>query len=260
MPYNKAIRNRKINTDTIAGLLCLFFFVLMTSLVVACLVIPKTLAAQVTMDVYQQADGKAFGKETSLDIFSNDNHVLNGENLIAPYSSGSYTFAVYNNSASNLLPYTLTLISSNPNKIPLVFSLQKNGEYIYGGISEDEMVPLSEFSSGDIELGGEQTDLYTIKWHWNTTSDENDTGFGTLATERDLVYKLTITATGTVSEEKLPKDDTGVKGIINKIINRVPKTGDNTSILLWLVLALGALLLIILLIYRRYRKKEDGNQ
>jgi len=265
MPYcNKAIKNRKLNTDTVVGILCLFFVVLMTSLVVASLVIPKSLAAQVTMEVYQQADGKAFGKETSLDIFNNE--ALEGEKLAAPFTTGSYTFAVYNSAASNLLPYSLSLVTSNPDDIPLVFSLQKNGEYIYGGASDAEMIPLTEFDSDDVELNGKQTDLYTINWRWNTSSDESDTALGTLAAQRDLIYKLTVTATGTISEDGLPNGGGGTNGnnaangIINKIIGHQPKTGDNASVLLWIVLALGAFSLIILLIYKRRRKKKDENE
>ena len=259
---DKAIKNRKLNTDTMVGILCLFFVVLMTSLVAANLVIPKSLAAQVTMEVYQQADGKAFGRETSLDIFNNE--ALGGKKLVAPFTTGSYTFAVYNSAASNLLPYNLSLVASNPEDIPLVFSLQKNGEYIYGGASDGEMIPLTEFTSNDVELNGNQTDLYTIKWRWNTTSDESDTALGELATQRDLIYKLTIMATGTISEDSIPNGggtngNTGAKGIINKIINRFPKTGDNTFILPLIVLVIVAFSLIILLIYKRRRKKEDEN-
>jgi len=150
-------------------------------------------------------------------------------------------------------------VASNPEDIPLVFSLQKNGEYIYGGAGDGEMIPLTEFTSNDVELNGNQTDLYTIKWRWNTTSDESDTALGELATQRDLIYKLTIMATGTISEDSLPNGGGGTNGIINNIVNRLPKTGDNTSVLLWIVLALGAFSLIILLIYKKRRKKEDEN-
>jgi len=248
---DKAVKSRKSTTDTVVGILCLFFVVLMTSLVVANLVIPKSLAAQVTMEVYQQADGKAFGTETSLDIFNNE--ALGGKKLVAPYTTGSYTFAVYNSAASSPLPYNLSLIASNPEDIPLVFSLQKNGAYIYGGASDAEMVPLTEFNSNDVELSGNQTDYYTLHWRWNTASDETDTALGVLATQRDLIYKLTIKATGTISEDSIPK------GPIDKIISCLPKTGDNASIVPWIALALGASFLIILLIYKKRRKKKDVN-
>ena len=259
MPYcDKAIKNRNINKDAILGILCLLFLVLMTSLAVVNLVIPKTLAAQVTMEVYQQADGKAFGRETSLDIFKNE--AFDGEKIVAPYSSGSYTFAVFNNAESNILPYTLSLTSSNPDHIPLVFSLQKNGEYIYGGASDDEMISLTELDFNDVKLNGRQTDMYTIHWRWDTFDDKSDTAIGTLATERDLLYRLTVTATGTISEDNLPNNDSGVKGTMNTIINSLPKTGDNISYLPWIAFALGAFLLIILLIYKRRKKKEDVNE
>jgi hypothetical protein len=135
--------HKKANNGSGVLSLLLLFLVFTISFVGAFLVIPDTLAASVTMEVYQQTDGKAFGQETSLDIFSNDNHFLNGENLIAPFSFGSYTFAVYNSAASALLPYSILFEATNEDDIPLVFSIRKNDVYIFGGESDEEMLPLT---------------------------------------------------------------------------------------------------------------------
>lgn len=259
MPYSRANMKfyQKVNMDTLIGIACLFLLVVISG-IVAFSSIPNTLAAKVTMEVYQQADGKAFGKETQLDIFSNDNHYLDGENLVAPYSSGSYTFAVYNSAASNLLPYTLNLASTNQDNIPLVFSLEKNGEYIYGGANDDSMLPLTEINLEDLSLNGNGTDLYTIHWRWKTTSDEEDTAFGTLAVERDLIYKLVITATGSIDESVLP--DKGGNGIVEKIKDSLPKTGDVANILTWVIFGGLALLLIIWILLAKRRKKDEDNE
>lgn len=253
MLSDKAAGNRKVNNDTIIGLLCLFFLVLMTSLVAAVMIIPKTLAAEVTMEVYQQSDGKAFGKETQINIFDNDElSYLNGQKLIAPYSAGSYTFAVANTAASDVLPYTLKLTSENPDSVPIVISLEKNGEYIYGGADESQMLSLTQLDYKDLRLDGNKTDLYTLHWRWKTESDEADTALGVRAAQgEELTYTLTIIATGTIDEASLPNNGN------NNIINWLPKTGDGTSILPWIVVALGAILLIILLIYKKCRKKDE---
>lgn len=253
-------KNKKINADTIVGILCLLFVVIIST-VAAVWALPQTLAAKVNMEVYQQSDGKVFGRETSLDIFKNGR--FDGEKLVAPYSEGSYTFAVLNTSASQPLPYTLKLAADNPEEIPLVFSLQKNGEYLYGGADENSMISLTEINFADLQLGGNQTDLYTLHWRWKTYSDEEDTALGELANEHDLIYKLTVMATGTISDDTLPDDDRKRPdngGIVQKLRNLGPKTGDDTSIVLWVILTGIALVLIIWFWFFKRRKKVEDNE
>jgi len=250
-------RNTKNNickkTSSGSGVLSLLllFQLLILSFIAVFYVTQETLAAKVTMEVYQQSDGKAFGKETSLDIFK----YLNEDNqrILAPGFSGSYTFAVYNSAASDLLPYILRFEATNKDDIPLVFSIQKNGEYIFGGKKETEMLPLSELDLGELSLGGKKTDLYTLKWRWDTESDAADTALGIRAGNgEDLRYSLTIKATGTIAEKSLP--DKGDKGIIKVL----PKTGDDMSILIWIVLILISFSsLLFMLIYKRRKKKEE---
>lgn len=220
---NSAIRNRdKLLKDILLPFALLI--VLLLSFAAVASVIPKTLAAQVTMDVYQQKGKKAFGNKTSLDIFNDPK--FNGQKLIAPYTAGSYTFAVFNNSASQPLPYSIALEGQNQDNIPLVFSLQKNGAYIYGG--KNDMLPLSQYKLKDAELKGRKTDLYTLKWKWKTTNDRMDTQLGN---RENLKYSLLLTAVGT--------------------INNVIVTGDAFNIHLWIIiLCVSAVLLIVL-----YRKK-----
>ena len=206
--------------------------------------VQRALAAEVTMEVYQVADGKVFGQKTSLDVFNHPR--LGGKKLLAPYSKGIYSFAVYNNSKSRALPYSLDIEVDNPEGIPLVASLRKNGQYIFAGAAPGGLLPLSTFSIPEAPLAGENTDLYTLEWEWRTESDEKDTEIGNDGSQE---YTLTITATGTMEEEDIsPKPARPVK--IDK------NTGDSARILVWLVLAImGALLLIIVL--RRHRKRDE---
>jgi len=209
------------------------------SAVVALTVIPRTLAAQVTMEVYQQADGKVFGKETQLDIFQDPK--LKGQKLVHPFSEGSYTFAVHNSSNSAALPYSLEITGANPEDIPLVFDLKKNGEYIHGGEGFENMVPFSELNFPELLLEGKRTDLYTIHWKWKTTSDEIDTAIGNIGTQ---TYTLLIQATGSIAETRV----TG------------PNTGDNTQIFVWFALALVSAVLILLLLFFKKRKDDKADE
>jgi len=201
--------------------------------------IPRSLAAQVTMEIYQQEGRKAFGRETDLDVFNDAK--LGGKKLVHPFTKGSYTFAVYNNSNSNLLPYSLKISGVNPDEIPLVFSLRKNGEYVYGGERITNMLPLSEIKLSEINLGGKKTDMYIINWEWKTERDDIDTAIGRNGSQ---TYKLVLMATGTIPE-----------------INNIPPiTGDNFNMLLWFVIMFVSILVIvsILVFYKRGDEDEDN--
>ena len=211
--------------------LALIVFVL--TAVIGSSALPRTLAAEDVMVVYQQKDGKIFGLTTSLDIF--DDPKLGGQKLVHPFTKGTYTFAVFNNSGSALLPYALDIIAENPDNIPLVFSVQKNGVYVFGGADKASMLPITEINFPEISLGGKKTDTYTLKWEWKTESDAQDTAIGNIGTQ---LYTLTIRATGTISE------------------GEGPGTGDAYHRLLWVMLILVCVLLLFLLLYKR-RKDED---
>ena len=175
----------------------LFFalIVFMLSSVIGFRAVPLSWAAETTMEVYQQKDGKIFGIESSLDIF--DNPKFGGEKLIAPFSKGSYEFAVYNSTNSSPLPYTLDIEAKNPGNVPIAISLEKNGTYVFGGADISEMQYLTVLNMPETLLSGKMTDLYTVHWEWKTESDEIDTAIGQDGTQ---LYTLIITANGTIEE------------------------------------------------------------
>ena len=216
------------------GFLVLIFFMLSATIVFS--VIPKSLAAQTTMEVYQQEGQKVFGKETSFDIFNDSK--LGGQKLVHPFTEGSYTFAIYNNANSDPLPYSLDITGTNPDEIPLIFSLQKNGEYVYGGEGKPNMIPLSEINFPETLLNGKKTDIYTVKWEWKTESDIIDTAIGNDGTQ---LYTLIIKATGTILE------------------TNVPITGDRSNIFIWFFVMLVSILLLFILPFRKRKKDEDEN-
>ena len=189
------IKNR--NTQLIPWLfLALIIFMLSAATLFS--VLPKSFAAQVTMEVFQQKDGKVFSQETEtiLDIFNDPK--LGGQKLVHPFSRGSYSFVVYNNSNSDPLPYSLNIWSINSENIPLVFSLQKNGVYILGGAADSSMLPLSQFNFPETLLSGRASDVFTFTWRWETTSDVIDTAIGNIGTQ---LYTIKIKATGTIPDD-----------------------------------------------------------
>ena len=148
----QGILNGKNNKLSVVPWFFLALFFLILSAVIAFAILPRSLAAGVTMEVYQQQGRKAFGQTTSLDIFNDPD--LGGQKLVHPFSEGSYTFAVYNNSDSDPLPYTIAITETNPHDIPLVFSLQKNDVYVYGNAGVGNRVPFSGIDFPETLLDG----------------------------------------------------------------------------------------------------------
>lgn len=234
---DKKIGYKRINSFNVVLSVLLIFLISVISVIVLFCVIPPTLAAEVTMEVYQQADGKAFGQSTSLDIFNNED--LGGQKIIHPFTRGTYTFAVYNNAASGLLPYTLLIESVNSDNVPMVYSLQKNGVYVLGGSTDAEMLPISTYQLSQELLSGNRTDLYTLDWRWDTDTDPTDTTFGLRAgAGDDSYYTLKITAIGTIDEDSLPQ------------------TGDSMNMIYWVIL-LGAAMLVMIILFICHRAKQN---
>ena|GEM_PF-2995148 len=195
MKYRRS-NNNFIQLPNMAWLaLVLITFSLVTA--IGLRAIPWSWAAQNTMMVYQQKDGKIFGNATTLEIF--DNPKLGGQKLVAPFTKGSYEFAVHNSADNERLPYSLSIAADNPENIPLVFNVTKNGKYIFGGESLSDMRLLTELKFPELLLEARRSDIYMLQWEWKTESDELDTAIGNNGTQR---YNLTITAIGTVEEVK----------------------------------------------------------
>ena len=162
----------------------------------ALMVIPKSYAVEQFLEVYQQKDNKIFGQSTSLNIFDDDNlSYLNGKKLIAPFSNGSYAFAVFNNSNGNNMPYTIEIKTINDDNIPLVFNIVKNAKDIYATPAEKPPIDVVDLPEGT--LRAKSTDQYIINWEWKTESDEIDTNeFGNA--DHDQFFTLIINAEGSL--------------------------------------------------------------
>ena len=225
--YNLSKKNGKLMPCLF--LLAVIFFI---STAVGLSSVPKTWAAK-TIEVYQKQGDKIFGKNTSLDIFNDPKY--GGQRLIAPYSKGTYVFEV-RNSCGEALPYTIDIEAINPDNLPIILNIKKNGSYIYGG--EHSMLPLSALNLPEKLLAGNTTDIFTLGWAWDESqTDPADTAIGKVSAEQ--YYTIIINATGSIEE----KDG--------------PKTGDNSNIFLWVVLITISALFIFILVFFKRREKDD---
>ena len=212
-----------------AGLRRLYSFVL--SALVALLLfsaVGQACAVDPIMVVYQEKDGRIFGVDTRLDIFNNPE--LGGRKLLAPGDSGTYVFRVANESKKAKLPYTLQLSAANAGRLPIVISLEKNGDYVFGAAGLQGMLPLSQFLLEDNTLAAKASDTYTLHWAWRSISNENDTDMGNDGTQ---TYTLWIRAVGTLDEDPNPPKPPGPKppGPSKPGTTKpsVPPAGDSTS-------------------------------
>lgn len=213
-------------------LLAILIFLLSTGIVLK--MIPRTWAIADPMEVYQQSGHKVFATTTSLDIFDEN---ASGQKLIHPFSDGTYVFAVFNNSGSGPLSYSLDIEAINPGNVPMIISLEKNGVFIYGGSGETNMLPLSKFEFPECFLSGYATDIYTLRWAWNEESDIIDTNLGNDGTQ---LYSLIITAKGTIDETE------------------IVRTGDRSNALPWIALGMFGLSLILILLFWKRKQHADA--
>lgn len=127
---------------------------------------------------------------SQLDIFASLEETENGK-ILHPQSSGSYTFYIAN-TYTNPISYILDITDENIAKIPIVFRLKSNGEYIYG--SDSEWVSINSF---DLVEGGIQSKArqeFIIDWKWEGNNDAIDTASGIMAQD-GISYILNVNVT-----------------------------------------------------------------
>lgn len=220
--------------------LLLIFIMISFAFLFALLPLSK-IARDGEFNIYQEKDHTPFYDEREIDLF--DDYILNDEKLIHPLITGAYTFTVNNQADAANLIYSLELTGFNPDNIPLVFSLQKNGAYIHGGESNESMLPLSLILLNEEKLLVNMNDIYTLKWRWATISDQLDTEYGNYP--QDLFYTVKIKVNGYKYEAASQGTSIDQKYYYSLWI----------WFLIWLiVLAVN----IVILVLRLRRKKEGG--
>lgn len=115
--------------------------------------------------------------DTVVDIFTNSL----ANTLIAPESSNTYRFTVYNNT-STTVKYDLTFTEINESNINMKYKLRKNNTYIISDYSS-----ISELNLTEQVLNSDKNDVFYLEWKW--VSSDNDTEIGA---SRNATYNLKI--------------------------------------------------------------------
>ena len=213
--------------------------------------------------------------ETDVEIFSvqyeNDDLVCtvksgNGDKVIAPGTGGSYDFSLANDGDCSL-DYTLTceawFTGTGPDGrevwIPVEARLSDyTGDWLVGSATEwTDVRQLNTVRQEGVIAAGNVWD-YRLDWRWPfergegetlTANDLYDSSLGNLAVDQDLQLHVRILTTAQMDE-----DPTRPGG------HTTPKTGDESQLVLWLVVAAVALALMVLLAVRSRRDRREAAQ
>lgn len=210
-------------------------------------------------------DKTVWGTETNVDIFKvtyeNGEGVVtaesfNGEKIVAPGTENSYTFKLKNNSLS-YITYTLNVdafITPGDEMIPIESRISRyDGKWIVGGEDSWVDVPTLDTAEDEGALSPGRYTYYTLDWCWPFEgNDELDTYLGNLAEEEDITITIVISTTAVLHIDGEPEME---EGLIP------PDTGDNSILSLWISLAVGAaIFLIIIIIYRIRDEKRSKTE
>lgn len=112
--------------------------------------------------------------------------------LIDPTSSGVYYLQLFNAVRRGPVNYTLYLYCDNEIGVPLDFKVTRKQ-----GMTDVDQVPESiagkeilDMVSGTVDKYS--SDVFEIKWHWATESDEKDTEVGNKAAAADSYYTFRL--------------------------------------------------------------------
>ncbi len=177
-----------------------------------------------------------------------------GDKVIAPGTTNSYYFDIKNVGDTGIayvadmevnVSFTVDGVSQS---IPLeVRMYDLYGSYVIG--SSEEFAPIAALD-GKVEKGGLGTGnymRYTLEWRWPFEgNDELDTLLGNLAanTEVDAEIAVEIVINLTASED--PSQTGGA-----------PQTGDDSKIPLLVAGCVGAMVLMVILLFMRRREREE---
>ena len=165
------------------------------------------------------------GEMTSANIFATilertvDSPTADGEKLIAPGTSGYYSFTIHND-YEQPIEYIVTGRDENEQELPLDFKLRvTNGPWIKG--SENAWSLWSATFPLDYKrrLAAGQSETIDLTWQWpfERDKDKNDTSFGERALKEELVYRLTLNVIVETDEEVAD-----IKGNTQKNVTKEP--------------------------------------
>lgn len=188
-------------------------------------------------------------------------HSDNGDKLFAPGTENSYTFKL-KNTGNVGLKYTVDVEAYfNPADlyIPIWGRLNRyDGKWIVGGLNRYVEAEQLNGAHDEATLGAGKYTYYTLDWNWPFESgdDEWDTMLGNLAVDQDLTFTIIIK---TRAEALTDGDDSGGGGDGGGGGGgggiTPPYTGDDSNLTLWIVIALAAFGIMMLIAY--FQNRED---
>lgn len=207
-------------------------------------------------------DNTVWNTNTQVEIFKvsyeNGEQIItvksdDGDKVIAPGTENSYTFKL-KNTGNLALNYTVEIeayFTPTDITIPITGRLNRyDGKWVVGGQDEYVAVSVLDTAKDNSTLGAGKYTYYTLDWLWPFESgdDELDTLLGNLAAEQDLIFTIVIKTTATESSN--PYDDSGITP---------PQTGDNSNIMLWIVLAVSSFAMMLFLLFYQNKEKRRGD-
>ncbi len=219
-------------------------------------------------DFVASDEQKIWSTDTKVEIFRvsyvNGEQVItvnsdNGDKLIAPGTENSYTFKLKNNgdAALDYIVKVDAYFTPGDIVIPITGRLNRyDGKWIAG--NGEKYVNVSELDAAEDKatLGAGKYTYYTLDWIWpfESGNDELDTKLGNLATEQDLVFTVVIT---TEAGESSDSDNNG--GILLPHAGG-PHTGDDSSLILWVILAIVSFVLIFYPLIGKRRSDAEAKK
>lgn len=133
-----------------------------------------------------------WGTEEKIDLLYNEyaGKDENGINLIAPGSSSSSKFVLYNKNEDDIL-YKIEFHDNNEgNVLPIQYRLKLNDNYVAG--DSNTWLYLSDLGKQDLKIKGKSKAYYEIEWKWNEElEDYKDTSYG-IAGNKEYNIQITI--------------------------------------------------------------------
>ena len=123
-------------------------------------------------------------KETELDIFKNKR--FDFESVIAPRSSGTYSFCVENVSGKDV-KYDLSFADESKYLINMKYRLKVDNSYVKG--NENTYVDLEHLNLEEVVVLKDSINVFTLEWYWED-DDARDTVVGMSSKKNKEYYKL----------------------------------------------------------------------
>jgi len=215
------------------------------------------------------SDGKIVWKtKTEVDLFhisytNGEGRVVvksgNGDKVIAPGTENSYSFKL-KNTGNVPVEYTVSLeayMTPAELMVPVEGRMRQGGKRWLAG-SEESWADILELHAiqDQRSLHVNRYDSYTLDWRWPFESgdDAYDTWLGNQAAKSGVTMTLVIKTTAIMDQKAMEQDAMGENGIWQ---GGVPQTGDNSRIVLYMLLGGSSFLVLLALWCLIARKKKD---